>query len=78
MKKKLFKTKATKTHMIDYKQSKVWRARRQKFAIEGAVCGGLRAKPPAAGDTGDWGQSPQRLRILHFFFKNNLVLGLYW
>ena len=74
----------------DYKQRKVWQARNQKVAIEGAVfgvwgpspqspeaIGGLGAKLPAAGGTGVWGRSPQRLKILHFFFRNNLVLGLY-
>ena len=35
--------------------------------------GGLRAKPPAAGGTGVWGWSPQRLEIA-FFCKNNLIL----
>ena len=31
--------------------------------------GGLGAKPPAAGDTGVWGRSPQRSKILLFFAK---------
>ena len=35
----------------------------------GAVYGGLGAEPPAAGGTGVRGQSPQRLKILHFFSK---------
>ena len=74
----------------DYTQCKAWAAHSQKFAIAGAVLGvwgrspllpeaieGLGAKPSAAGGTGVWGQSPQRLKILHFFFKNNLILGLY-
>ena len=40
--------------------------------------GGLGAKPPAAGGTGVWGRSPQRSKILHFFCKNNFILGLFW
>ena len=39
--------------------------------------GGLGAKPPAAGGTGVWGRSPQRSKILHFFCKNNFILGLF-
>ena len=46
----------------DYEQCKAWQARSHKFAIEGVVLGA-------------WGRSPQRLKILHFFFKNNLILG---
>ena len=50
---------------------------------------GLGAKPPAAGAWGFGGEAassrkyeglgaePQRLKILHFFFKNNLILGLF-
>ena len=52
----------------------------------GAVFGGnqppeagdLGAKPPAAGSMGVWGRSPQRSKILHFFCKNNFILGLFW
>ena len=56
----------------------------------GGCFGGLRAEPPAAGgqgglgakpaaveSTGDWVQSPQRSKILHFLAKNNFVLGLF-
>ena len=52
--------------------------------------GGLEAKPPAAGGTRVWhGPStascgtapqearPQRSKILHFFCKNNFILGLF-
>ena len=39
--------------------------------------GGLGAKPPASGGTEAWGLRPQRLKILHFFCKNNFVLGLF-
>ena len=39
--------------------------------------GGSGTKPPAAGGTGDWGRSPQRSKILHFFCKNNFILGLF-
>ena len=39
--------------------------------------GGSGAKPPAAGGTGAWGRSPQRSKILHFFCKNNFILGLF-
>ena len=39
--------------------------------------GGLGAKPPAAGGTEVWGRSPQRSKILHFFCKNNFILGLF-
>ena len=74
----------------DYKQRKVWQARSQKLAIEEAVFGGLGAKPPAArGNWGSGGKAPSRrrhggpgaeppaLENFAFFFKNNLVLGLY-
>ena len=40
--------------------------------------GGLGAKPPAAGGTGVSGRSPQRSKILHFFCKNNFILGLFY
>ena len=40
--------------------------------------GGVGAKPPAAGGTGVWGRSSQRSKILHFFCKNNFILGLFW
>ena len=54
----------------DRKQCSAWQARSHKFAIEGASLG---AEPPAAGGYwGIWEQGPQRLKILHFFFKNNL------
>ena len=43
----------------------------------GGCFGGLGAKPPAAGGTGYWGRSPQRSKILHFFCKNNFILGLF-
>ena len=39
--------------------------------------GSLGAKPPAAGGTGAWGRSPQPSKILHFFCKNNFILGLF-
>ena len=42
------------------------------LGAEPAAAGGYRglwANPPAAGGTGVWGRSPQRLKILHFFFK---------
>ena len=41
----------------------VMQARSQKFAM-GAVLG-------------VWGRSPQRSKILHFFCKNNFILGLF-
>ena len=44
-------------------------ARSKKFAMgegEGNVLG---SEPPAAGDTPDWGLSPQHSKILHFFAK---------
>ena len=34
-------------------------------------------KPSAAGGTGVWGRSPQHTKVLHFFWKNNLILGLF-
>ena len=43
----------------------------------GGYVGGLGAKPSAAGGTGVWGRSPQRSKILLFFRKNNLILGLF-
>ena len=65
-----------------------FQARSQKFAMGGCFGGleakppaaggwGFGAKPPAAGGTGVWGQSLQRSKILHFFCKNNLILGLF-
>ena len=66
MKKKLFKTKATKTHMIINRGKVI-----QKFAIEGAVLGDLGAEPPALENFAFC------LKILPFFFKNDLILGLY-
>ena len=87
MKKKLLQTKATKEHIII--NSEKFPGRNQKFTIGdcfggmGAepqlpqAIGGFGAKPPAAEGKGVWGQSPQRLKILDFFFKNNLILGLF-
>ena len=43
----------------------------------GGCFGFLGAEPPAAGGTGAWGRSPQRSKILHFFCKNNFILGLF-
>ena len=74
----------------DYTQYKAWAARSQKFAIAGAVLGvwgrssqlpevsgGLGAKPLAAGGTRGLGAEPPALENFAFFFKNNLILGLY-
>ena len=38
----------------------------------------LGAKPLATASTGIWGRSPHRSKILYFFGKNNLILGLFW
>ena len=66
MKKKIVQNKSYE-NLYDYKQCKVWEARSQKFfsQLRGLLWG-------------VWGRSPQRLKILHFFKKNKLVLGLYW
>ena len=90
VKKKLFKTKATNLHTIIH-SAKRGQHKARNSQLRGAVFGGLGAEPPAAG--GYWGSGgkapsrwrhgglgaePQRLKILRFFFKNNLILGLYW
>ena len=46
-------------HLLYYVQ-----ARRQKFAMEGAVLGGLGAEPPA-------------IENFAFFGRNNFILGLF-
>ena len=43
----------------------------------GLVCGGVGAELSAAGDMGVLGRSLQRSKILYFFGKNNLILGLF-
>ena len=54
------------------------RSRRVARNLQWGGCfGGLGAKPPVAGGMGVWGRSPQRSKILHFFCKNNFILGLF-
>ena len=76
MKKKIVQNKSYE-NSYDYKQCKVWEARSQKFAIEGAVVGvwGQSPQPPEA--IGGLGAEPPALKNFAFFLKNNLVLGLY-
>ena len=62
----------------------VWQRSRQKplevqeLNRQPPEAGGMGAKPTAAGGMEVWGRSPQRSKNLHFFCKNNLILGLFW
>ena len=88
MKKKLLETKATKTHMI-INSAKRGKHIARNSQLRGCY-GGLGAEPPAAGGYwGSGGKAPSRrrhgglgaeppaLENFAFFFKNNLILGLY-
>ena len=65
MKKKIVQNKSYE-NSYDYKQGKVWEVRSQKFAIKGLFRGSGGRAPEAIGGLG---AEPQRLKILHFFFK---------
>ena len=88
MKKKLFKTNAKKLHMI-INSAKCDKHVVRNSQLGGS-CGGLGAKSPAAGGYwGSGGKAPSRrrhgglgaeppaLENFAFFFKNNLILGLF-
>ena len=49
-----------------------------EIRYEGLCSGGLGAEPPAAGGTGGLGAEPPALETFAFFFKNNLILVLFW
>ena len=73
MKKKVVQNKSYE-NSYDYKQCKVWEVRSQKFAIKGLFRGSGGRAPEAIGGLG---AEPPALKNFAFFFKNNLVLGLY-
>ena len=61
----------------DFTQCKAWAAHSQKFAIAGAVLGIWGQSPQLPEAIGGLGAEPPALENFAFFFKNNLILGLY-
>ena len=52
-----------------------------RFACQSTIYSSMQASSQkfamGGGCLGVWGRSPQRSKILHFFCKNNFILGLF-